>query len=117
MLDEKLYYSPTRVLRNFPMGSHADLASSTKRSRVLIKHSCPLLNVPAVRALGIVFERNMAPRCFGKRSNEFLASVWLVIIVLTAANISTGAPVSILYLPYPDALGSDVILRRDQQTG
>ena len=91
VLDEKLYNGPPRVLGNFPIGSHADLASSTERSRVLIEHSRPLLNVPTVRGLGKIFERNMAPRFFAKRSNEFLASVWLVIIVLTAREYEDGS--------------------------
>ena len=91
MPDEKLYDRSTGVPRNFLIGSHADLAASTERSRVLVEKSGPTLNVPAVGCRRIIFERNMAPRPFVKRSNEFLASVWLVIIVLTPRKYQDGS--------------------------
>jgi hypothetical protein len=82
--NKKLYGGSPRVFRNFPIGSHAHLAFPTEPSGVVMEHCSPLLRVPTVSGFGIVFEGNMAPRRLGERSNEFLASIRLVIVVLNA---------------------------------
>src|SRR5262249_19755831 len=84
--NKKLYGGSTRVLRNFAIGNYTDLTSPTEPGRVVMEHFCPLLRVPSLAGFRIVLEGNVAPRLLRKGSNEFLAGVRLVIVVLAAGE-------------------------------